>query len=114
MSTILESFLFGTLDVLDEEMRPERVFGAQLEGISIRVRVARKAPSGASAACGKADLVSSNSGVMAPAELRGFLRWLADSIDNDAPSVDLQVAGAAGDLQWVQNASRRLADQAFG
>lgn len=120
MSTILESFLFGQDDVLDEEMRPERIFGAQLAGISIRVRVAGKAPAApgsqgsAFAPCGKADLISSTSGVMGPAELRSFLRWLADSVDNDMPSLDLQVSGAEGDAQWVQNASRRLAGQAFG
>lgn len=121
MST-LDEILFadGGVEILDleEEMRPERVFGAMLETVAIKVRIAGKPSASESsenaASCGASrDLTSAVSGVLGPAQMRSFLRWLADSLDNDQASLQLEVTGAEEQSGLIQTGARRLANQAF-
>lgn len=122
MSQTLDDVLFGdpSSDELQEEMRPDRIAGGRLDTLTIRVRIGKtkadavSAPSGPFLGCVQApDVASHVSGSLGPAETRRFLRWLADSVDNDVPMINLQVIAASGDAPSVQNAARRLAHQAF-
>jgi len=122
MSTQLINTLFGISEddtlALEEEMRPDRVFSGRLAKVMVQVRIAGKAGAAENtengAACGaSADLTSETEGVLGPAEMKHFLRWLADSLDSDKAQLQLQVTGAEEHASLVQTGARRLASQAF-
>ncbi len=116
-------FLFGLEDGLEPEMRPERVFGI-LAALNLVVRVASKVkalPASAmesaaplTAGCSETRKVSTMvTRTLSPAELRRFLRSLADSIGDDTPDLNIEVISEDGDFEAVKEPARRLAAKAF-
>ncbi len=118
MSTDLNTVLFGISgdDIfgLEEEMRPDRIVNGVLENVVVQIRIAGKPGENERTLCAPSTgLTSAATGELRAAEMKRFLRWLADSLDHDMASLQLQVTGAEEHSELVQIGARRLASQAF-
>ena len=120
MSTSLFDFIRGLMEEeLLPEMRPDRIGGGRLLGAKFEVELdGQNGSSGTANGClgSSATETSSVTGGLSrkltTAEMKRFLRWMADSLDTDTPNLDIEVTSDKGSTATVQNVARRISEKA--